>query len=89
MNIIMCPHCLVGGMRKSLAELIPGGLKIIRSVDEERTVDYTIVHASEFSLICGNCNNVVLYKKPLIINPQVNILMAWGTIMNYYAENRN
>ncbi len=88
--IISCPTCKLRGENKNLAELTSDGLKIIRSIDEEvdGQVDYTLIRATEFDLICGNCLSVVLYKRPqvTIMAPQVDITLAWGTIKTYYEN---
>ncbi len=72
-----------------MAEILPdGGIKILRMVNtlDERSIDFTIIQASEFNLICGACQNIVIYKKPYITSPQVNILMSWGTMVQYYEK---
>lgn len=95
MNIIKCPYCILQGLTKNLAEILPNGdIKILRMIKEDRetflpVIDFTIVRASEFQLLCGHCGNVVIYKQPIIKNSQVNIMLAWGTIQNYYEKTRN
>jgi hypothetical protein len=87
MNIIKCPYCSLQGMTKNLGEIVPGGVKIIRSMNG--LIDFTIIKADEYQLFCGTCGNVVIYRQPIVVRPQVNILTAWGTIQQYYANGSN
>ncbi len=50
------------------------------------TVDFTVIYASEFTLQCGACMNMVIYKQAKHITPLTDITIMWGTIMNYYAN---
>ncbi len=81
--IISCPTCLIHGERRNLAEIIPDGLKIIRSVNG--VIDFTIVKTKEFEVLCGHCMSSVLYKQPKSISIPTDITVMWGTIMTYYA----
>lgn len=84
MNIVVCPYCLIKGEHKNLAELTPEGIKVIRSVNG--SIDYTVIQANDFSIVCGNCHNVVVYRQQFVALPQVNILDTWGTIYTHYAK---
>ncbi len=101
--IIKCPYCFLNDrngdqklIRPNLAQILPNGdISILRSMEalgnsfgEREQKSYTIIRTQEYSLICGNCNNVVVYKTlpkiPTIST--VNILNAWGTMMAYYEN---
>lgn len=80
--IITCPYCRLNGERKNLAEVLPDGVKVIRSMNG--SIDFTLIKAQEYTLGCGACGNTVIYKKPKTFLPQVNILMTWGTMLHHY-----
>jgi hypothetical protein len=71
-----------------------GSIKILRMqvtrLDEtneiiEKTIEHTIIQAKEFNLICGTCQNVVIYRQqPVMQLPQPSILTTWGTMIQYY-----
>ena len=78
-------------MKKNLAEVAPNGdIKIIRMTkeDEGKTqIDFTVIQATDYNMLCGNCGNVVFYKRIYQASPAMNIMNSWGTIMTYYANN--
>lgn len=89
--IISCPYCSLQGNKKNLAEILPdGSIKVLRmsKITEslERIVDFTIIQANEFNLICGTCMNIVIYRRPITALPQVNIMNAWGTMLTHYEK---
>lgn len=90
--IVQCPYCILQGEKRNLAEILPdGSIKILRLIKEnvetlERTIDFTIIQTPEFNLICGNCGNTVIYKRPIISQPQVNIMTTWGTMLQFYEK---
>lgn len=78
---------MVLGKDKNLANILPNGdIKVVRFTPNQE-IDFTIIRAKEFSLICGDCQNVIVYREPKLISPQVNIMLTWGTMLSYYANN--
>lgn len=92
--ILSCSYCLLVGKKRNLCDILAdGSIKILRmqttKLDEtneiiERSIESTIIHTKEFTITCGDCNNVVFIQQPVVLLPQVNIMNTWGTMVQYY-----
>lgn len=83
--IINCPNCRLRGENKNLGEILADGFRIIRSIGG--TIDYTVIKAKEYTVSCGNCGMDVISTQPVINRSNFNVLVAFGTIYQYYAKN--
>lgn len=69
MTILRCPTCFNNGLRRNLAQVLPNGvIRIFRSIAGER--EYTEIEGAQFSIRCGECQNMVFYKYPKVIDSQ-------------------
>ncbi len=85
MVIIKCPYCTLYGEKRNLAEVIPGGLKLMRSING--LVEYTIVKTNLYSVICGSCGNEAAYRGSIVPVVPTTLPTNWGTIYAFYAKN--
>jgi hypothetical protein len=72
----------MNGEKKNLAEVYEHGVKILRN--NNGTIDFTIIKAREFEIICGKCQGTVAYRSEPSVVGYSNIVNSWGTIMGYY-----
>lgn len=62
-RLIRCPDCWEKGIKQNLAEVISDKLVIQRTHKKEYGRDYTIIDGDNFSLTCGNCGNLIFYRR--------------------------
>lgn len=92
MNIINCPYCTMQGKTKNLANILDNGdIKINRLSQEgdNSIIDSTIIRGSHLSIVCGDCQNSIVYRVIKPVTPQLNVVNMWGTIFNYYVKGSN
>ena len=70
-NLLRCPRCFLDGKTNVIAELLPNGdIGIERQRAKWGYENMTIVHGSNFELICGYCREKVFAT----INSKPNLL---------------
>ena len=63
-NLLRCPRCFLDGKTNVIAELLPNGdIGIERQRAKWGYENMTIVHGSNFELICGYCREKVFVRK--------------------------
>ena len=86
-SILTCPFCRVQGVKQSLAR-ITAGSEITVQRSESGTIEYTTIHARDFSIFCGRCNNMVYaqeIKEEMGIPYVISSAVIYGNAMQYYG----
>lgn len=66
-SYIICPNCEHSrGVKEILAEVEENGISVLRVGSSPNMRLKTRVVGSEFSVVCGNCNEIVYYRRPNI-----------------------
>lgn len=77
--IVKCPTCEWKGITNSLAEYLPEeGILSIRRSNQLIPGQTTIIVGQDYSIICGNCKEIVFKKTPVLI--QETTTMIFGTM---------
>ena len=56
-KLVVCPTCEEQGFQEILCEVVNNTVQILRYHQT-----YTIIQSNNFSVVCGRCNQPVLYK---------------------------
>lgn len=77
-NLVICPVCTEHGTRSILGEDQNGTFSIMRFHQA-----YTKIVGSNFSVICGNCNEKTMIRKEH--NERSNIRIKWFLGINTWS----
>ena len=77
-RLIYCPVCVKQGKINVLGEMTDDGIKIRRFHKTE-----TIIRGEEFSVICGDCGEIICFKKKPCLSLIKYERVVWNTKKGY------